>query len=152
LVRGELPWPLFLWGPAGVGKTSAALCLADYYGGLYFTVSELARTVIEAQQGRFSRKAEQGSVPVFEPDLWRWISSARLVILDEICSRSKASDHRYDCVFGVLDRRKAKPTVCIANVSAVGIDEIYDSRVVSRACCGTVFHLEDRDRRLEPRE
>jgi hypothetical protein len=39
LALGELPWPCFLHGPVGTGKTLAALCLLDHLveDGLYWT-------------------------------------------------------------------------------------------------------------------
>src|SRR5437868_6300640 len=40
LINGNEPWPLFLHGPAGTGKTAAALCLMDFAGGRYFTLPE----------------------------------------------------------------------------------------------------------------
>src|SRR5436309_2297801 len=37
LVSGEAPWPLFLHGDVGAGKSCAALCVLDHAGGDYLT-------------------------------------------------------------------------------------------------------------------
>ncbi len=48
-VSGETPWPLVLLGSAGVGKSCAALCLADRCAGAeYFTLPFLCRLLNEA--------------------------------------------------------------------------------------------------------
>src|SRR3990167_4114582 len=54
LLAGEKPWPLVLLGPAGTGKTCAALCLLDHAGGSYWTVGMLCDRLIQAQQGRLA--------------------------------------------------------------------------------------------------
>src|SRR5262249_18706175 len=49
-VEGREPWPLYLWGPTGTGKTSAALALLDHCG--------------------WGEGAYRGT---WTPDIWDWL-------------------------------------------------------------------------------
>lgn len=150
LVAGEAPWPLFVSAPAGVGKTCAALCLLDHAGGLYYTATGLASAVIEAQQGRLTWREEARNGTLFPEALWRWLAREPLVVLDELGSRDRVSDHHYECVKRLLDERHGKPLVVLSNLDLARVGQLYDDRVASRLAAGTVIRLEGRDRRLSP--
>lgn len=148
LVLGELPWPLFLYGPAGVGKTCAALCLLDHAGGEYLTAAGLAAQLIEAQQGRLSWSHEGRSGSLWPETLWgRW-QRAPLMVLDELGARERVSDHHYEAVQRMLDERLDSPLVCISNLDGEGIARVYDDRILSRLAAGTVVHFQGKDRRI----
>jgi hypothetical protein len=154
LVRGEAPWPLFLSGSIGTGKTCAGLCLVDHCDGEYFTVSSLCTLDIEAMKGILTWKCLTGVSPqagdglVGVERLWAWLASKKLIVLDELGCREKVTDHHYDCVKRMLDERLGRPLVLIANVPLDGIERLYDDRVASRMAAGTVVRLDGDDRRV----
>lgn len=145
LIHGNEPWPLTMHGPAGTGKTCAALCILDYSGGLYFTVPELLETLIECQQGRH---ADGVGDKIWPAKFWSYISAAPLVVLDEIGCREKVSDAHYEGVKRLLELRVGKPLVAISNLGMEEICRIYDERISSRLSAGTLIEMDGDDRRL----
>lgn len=153
LVTGESPWPLFLHGPAGSGKTCAGLCLLDHSCGLYYTASRLCDDYALSKGGKFYYVREGHSSAVCWPQsFWGMISFAGLVVLDEIGCRDRVTDHHYEAIQGVLDNRAFKPLVCISNHDLDALGRIYDDRITSRIARGTVIELQGRDRRLRCRQ
>lgn len=155
LVAGEAPWPLFLHGPAGTGKTCAALCVLDHCKGEYFTASSLCEWAIEAMKGTLTWKALTGESPQLGDGMttvdsfWRWIASRTLIVLDEVGCRGVVSDHHYDCVKRMLDVRFGKPLIVLSNGDLAALEHLYDDRISSRLCGGTVLKLSGKDRRLQ---
>ena len=97
LVTGRRPWPLFLHGPAGTGKTRAMLCLCDRVpAGLYSTVAELCERRIGAMRGELWYSGPNGA-RVWEGDIWRAWSAAPLVVLDELATRDDVSGFQFEC-------------------------------------------------------
>lgn len=144
--NGEAPWPVYLRGPAGTGKTCAALALADQvrYGAWYRQCRDFVddwRKVVLGQA-----VAELGYA-IYPADFWRRVESRPLAILDEIGDRCKVTDTHYDAVKGFLDRRHKRPTVVLGNLDAKQLAEVYDDRIASRVCAGTVIFLAGKDRR-----
>lgn len=148
VVCGESPWPLFLQGPAGCGKTCAALCLLDYAGGLYYTVPQLCADLIASQQGKLEF-GDWEPRKLWLPEFWLRIAKQKLVVLDEMGARGTVTDHHYEAVERMLDERWRLPLVCVSNLGADAVAKLYDDRVLSRLLCGTVVALEGKDRRLE---
>lgn len=146
LAKGELPWPLFLWGPPGTGKSCAALSLLDHAGGLYFTAALLGEDAVLVAKGELQYP---GSGHRITPKgFWREISETPLVVLDELGTRAKASEWQYEQVKRLLDAREGLPLVCVANHDLGELAQVYDDRVASRLAAGTVFLLGGEDRRL----
>src|SRR5262249_54749715 len=140
-VSGEWPWPLVLCGPAGTGKTCAALCLLDHAGGgFYYTAQGLCEEVIRAQQGRLFTPQTGRAVPPEE--LWRELGGCALVVLDELGARQAVSDFHYETVKRLLDEREGMPLVVISNLDPKQLLRVYDDRIVSRLAAGTVVRLE----------
>ena len=138
VATGRAPWPLYFFGPAGRGKTMAALCLLDrcWLPYKYYTCKSLRDLLIVAQQGECTTEHPYG---VKETEIWQWIKQANIVVLDELGVSEKVTDHHYDTVIGVLDAREFEPLVVISNVPPDGLKRIYDDRIWSRACCGTII-------------
>ena len=152
VTKGWDRWPLYFFGPPGRGKTMAALCLLDrcYLPYQYHTTKSLRDLIIIAQQGRETAEYPYG---IHENDVWRSIRQANIVVLDELGVSEKVSDHHYDAVVGVLDAREFKPLVIISNVTPDQLKRVYDDRVWSRACCGTLVDFSAYpDRRLAAKE
>lgn len=144
-------WPIFLHGPAGTGKTCAALCLLDLVQAgdflTYLTVSELAERLIDCQQERLE-------FPGFHADMispatfWDLIAARRLFVLDELGVRDKVSEFAYEATKRAIDARHGKPFVAISNIGLDDIAKVYDARVMSRLAAGTVIEISGDDRRL----
>jgi DNA replication protein DnaC len=146
-VEGRAKWPLVVFGPAGVGKTSAALCLLDHSSGFYYTASTLAEELIRAQQGLLLTPELRRQVSPTE--LWKEIREAQVCVLDELCAREKVSDHHYECVKRMIDERYGRPLVVCSNLKIDQIGLLYDDRVASRLAGGTVLTLDGKDRRSQ---
>jgi len=73
LVTGNEPWPLFLWGTPGTGKTCASLVMCDIVPGSYYlTAEDAADALINGKE-----------------IVWEVITERRLVVLDELGSRER---------------------------------------------------------------
>lgn len=148
-VKGDAPWPLFAFGPAGTGKTCAALCLLDHAGGEYYTVAAIHQRMIDAAFGRLSWSHEGRGGQLSLSQAWRQIETAPLIVLDELGCRDRVSDQLYETVKGVLDVRECKPLVVLSNLGLPEIERLFDDRIASRLAAGTVVQLVGKDRRVE---
>jgi len=148
LTGGEIPWPLYLFGEAGSGKTCAALCLIDYAGGQYFTVAELCATVIQSQQGKLPNLAPHGPEMVYPEHFWSRVRQEPLLVIDEIGSRERITDAQYEAVKRCIDERACRPLVVISNLHLSDIQKLYDGRIYSRLASGTCLELSGIDRRI----
>jgi predicted ATPase len=168
LVSGESPWPLYLWGPAGTGKTSAALCVLDHCGVQrkstarddtittdmlfgYTEVRSLTGLRISADKGGccpvFAHSEKYSAWPAII-DHWKKIPVA---VIDEIGVGGYAADFRLDSLLEVLNTRcsdPVKPLIVTSNVEPRQIEADYDDRVASRILAGTVYHVAGDDRRI----
>jgi hypothetical protein len=149
LCAGELPWPLFCHGPAGVGKTCAGLLLCDYAGGRYLTTYELAESLIRSQQGRLLWYQNGYGTTIHPEKFWEYLVKDAVVVLDELGARSNVSDFHYESVKRLIDCREGKPLVVLSNLNLDRIEKLYDDRVASRLSAGTVVKLLGEDRRLK---
>lgn len=173
LVTGRLPWPLYLWGPAGAGKTSAALVLLDHcvseftiqgewapdvcdWMRGFVDVRHIPRIKIGADKGRFCWSRNGHSGDVSWSLLTRQLRSLPLVVFDEIGVGREASDFRLDTLIEVLNLRAddpVRPFVVTSNLDPQDVERVvYDDRVASRILAGTVFKLDGADRRQPPSE
>lgn len=129
LARGELDWPLYLWGKTGAGKTCAVLCLMDRVpASAYFTLESLA------------------AKPSDDPHFWASLrTDYRLVVIDEIGARDWDRDRL--AIQRLADSRVYRPTIWVANHAPERLAEVYDDRTASRVLCGTIVHMVGPDRR-----
>jgi len=153
IVAGGGPWPLTLLGPIGCGKSCAALCIADYFQSLggdafYWTAGELGGLLAGARCGRL---AYPGGGPRSEGALFDDLGRYRVVIIDELGLRQQPTESEYAAVKGVLDIREARPTVLVSNLALGELEIVYDGRVISRLCAGTILRMDGGDRRLGKR-
>jgi len=151
LVRGDAPWPLFVHGAVGTGKSCAALCLLDHTSGHYHTALGLAELLARSQQGRYTEtELSSRETRVIWPELvWSWLSGTPLVVLDELGSRGHVTDHQYETVKRLIDCRHGKPLVCLSNLCLEELASLYDARVADRLAAGTKVHLTGPSRRLQ---
>lgn len=139
LVTGGAPWPLFLYGGVGVGKSCAVLALTDFIpGAVYLTAAEFVSRHTAAITGRG------------EKINWDRMTGKNcpLVVLDELGAREKVSDTGYEAIIRLLDARDNWPLVVVSNLDGDGIARIYDARIASRIMAGSQFELRGEDRRI----
>lgn len=143
---GEKPWPLYIHGPTGSGKTSIALCLADRVDGARFeSMPAMTADFGKLKAGKLYSETIEG---FFSMRTWsNFIGSWPLLILDEVGSAENPKDEQIEPLFMALDSREHCPLVCTSNLDPDDLDSLYGARVRSRACTGTVYHLIARDRR-----
>lgn len=137
LATGTQPWPLFLYGPVGAGKSLAALCLCDFTEtSAMMTVEELCRHIMAGD-------------PMRSETLDR-IERKDLLVLDELGTRQSVGDLEYMTIKNVLDTRHriGRSLIAISNHSPEVLTGIYDRRIVSRLTAGTIYHLQGDDRRV----
>lgn len=138
LVRGRAPWPLTLVGDAGAGKTCVSLCVLDRFGGMYRRFPDLCQELADAKCARLFNDA---GYKVGVCQVWDGWLNANLAVLDEIGCRGTASDHVYDVLLTALDSRQEMPLVCVTNLTVEEIANVFDDRIASRLCAGTVRKL-----------
>ena len=141
LLAAQEPWPLYLHGLQGRGKTLATMALCDAVAGSrYFTPSELMDTCA----------CNSHYLP--------WGATGRrypidLSVLDEVGadvgSGMRAEWHK-EMVRLFCDHREQyhhRVAVYVSNLPPELIREKYDDRVASRMLCGTLYELTGVDRR-----
>lgn len=141
VANARKPWPLFMWGPCGTGKSCAALRLLDHCGGLthYWTVQGLCEHLIACDKGQIDTGGVH-PVTVSRRAYWQELKDSQIVVLDELGTRRKEiSDHHLETVKRVLDIREGKPLIVISNLRVRDLAEFYGDRIPSRCAAGTIL-------------
>lgn len=128
LVSRRKPWPLYLWGSPGHGKTAAALALCDKVANARYWSLDLSLN---------------------DPP-WLY-GDVHLAVLDEVGSvrvSDKARLLEYTTTKRMFEWRLDRPTIYIGNQPLSQLQELFDGRMFSRLSSGTAFQLRDRDRRI----
>lgn len=149
-VRGRTPWPLFMHGGVGTGKTCAALFLCDYVAGraIFRDFGQLCSDHQDAKMSRLIWEGSYSQTLVRPGEYWDDWRHYALCVLDEIGARDSVSDHVYETLKMAVDTRYGMPLVLISNVGLKRLAELFDDRIASRCAGGTVVHLEGDDRRI----
>lgn len=166
LIGGHLPWPLYMWGESGLGKTSAALCILDHCGkdsnrgtcspeivewmAGFIDIRTIAGVRINCDKGKIWWASDERTETTSWSTLMKVIERQPVTVLDEIGVGREAADFKLDTLIEVLDRRAnrpVKPFIVTGNVPPSQIAEIYDDRVADRILCGTVAKMEGTTRR-----
>ena len=135
---GQAPWPLLLLGEEGAGKTCAALCVLDRYGGEYRTATEWSERLADA---RFGRLQSASGYPLSLSEVRNEWLGANLGVLDEIGYRANPSDAEAETLLWAIDRRVGRPLILISNRSLREIAAMYGGPVASRMGAGTIVTL-----------
>ncbi len=153
VLTGQAPWPLFIYGPVGSGKTCAALCMLDAVEGhgVFYDANELRELVHQASFGDLRDDDGVAARPrkVNVVEVWRGWWLARLAVLDDIGVKSSVSDFALSTIKRAIDHRNGRPLVITSNRTPTQIQEMYDDRVASRCVAGTVVKMPGGDRRVE---
>jgi DNA replication protein DnaC len=146
---GKEPWPIFLHGNAGVGKTVLTLALMECIGGEYEIFSDFCDYMIQVRNGDVYESNLYNRWKVFPNHVWQRIRRHTIYTLDEIGLRERTTDFQHETLKRILDIRDGMASIFISNISPEGLNTIYDDRIVSRMCCGTIIELKGKDRRME---
>lgn len=134
LCDGKLPWPLFIHGPTGAGKTVAGYCFRDITPGCaWCEVGKLIDQLLGRTYG-----------------WWEAAADRSCFIVDEVGGSDSVASVEYNALKRFLDIRERfrdRVAVYLSNHSPDRIRELYDDRTASRLLCGTIYHLNGPDRR-----
>lgn len=152
LLRGREPWPLFLHGASGLGKTFAALAVADWVVGAvaYTELGGFCEFLIRQMRGESSGR--HFDIPRYKywsrgfSDDWDAWRRCELAILDEL-GTTECKPFRYDTAKRMIDERNGQPLIIISNLDLEKISAVYDDRMASRCKAGTVVEIQGEDRR-----
>ncbi len=139
---GDAGWPLTIIGPAGTGKTCAALCMLDRVVGVQDGPTGGRRYITAADLVRKVNSYRRGEQPQAEESFWDHWQRSKIVTVDEIGAREKVSDAHYEILKMAIDLQQDQPAVFLSNLSIATLAEIYDDRIASRLQFGTVIDLE----------
>ena len=127
----ERPWPIYMYGKTGVGKTSAALAITDHVTRCWYTDIADMPPPWERHWGD-----------------WNQIRRCNLVVIDDIGQvGAEKTDFEYKQIAKVFRLRNYKPTIWVSNHEPKLIDELFDTRIWDRLCKGTIIHYDGVSRR-----
>lgn len=144
VVNARRPWPLYLYGEVGSGKTCAALAMVDQFGGWYIKLADMCDLLIAANKGHLAWSSGHQWTVV---DVWEIWGGAHLCVLDEVAARGAPSDFYRDTFQRCLDSRENKPLVVVGNCDLDTLSRVIDDRCASRLAFGTLVGLKG-DRRM----
>ena len=133
LAKGKAPWPLYLHGMAGTGKTRGCLAFLDH-------VPESRYVTVDQVVGETMSKNDYLT--------YKMLPEYQVVVVDEVGMRARSTEIDYQTVKKLADRREDQPMIWVSNASPAALVAAYDDRIASRLLCGTVFELCDQDRRM----
>jgi len=144
--NGESPWPLLITGGVGAGKTCAALCMLDRVpkSRKYIPATDFVDRAMQSAKSEL----EVGGYRVSENQWWSDWGGYNITCMDEIGTRDKVSDWQYDVFKKAIEKRHGKPSIWISNLSLKQLAIVYDDRIASRLCEGTVLNIQGPDRRV----
>jgi len=108
--------------------------------------------LIDADNGKLVEKVDQEIRRVSSQQLWRGMEKAKLVVIDELGARidkttGTASEHMYESIKELVDKRYAKPLVLLSNLTLSQISKVFDDRLADRIAQGTIVELKGKSRR-----
>jgi hypothetical protein len=146
---GVSGWPLFVYGPAGVGKTCASLYLGDRVMGSvnHIDFSSMCQEMADVKCERLFWHGTHADSKVNAEMYWdRW-AAWTLCVIDEVGVRDRITDHQYETLKTAIDKRCGSPLVIISNLNLGGLASLFDDRITSRISAGTVVRVNGTDRR-----
>lgn len=153
---GASPWPLFVFGGAGVGKSRFGMLVRDWYGGCYCDFADLLAEYVLIRRGLLVADdahfwPESGTYNINEGRWIQGLRTPRMFILDDIGRKSDTeAGTAVDLLTRFLDVRDGHPTVVISNHDIPKLAEVYeDDRVISRLSAGSACEVVGPDMRVQ---
>lgn len=141
LWEGRAKWPFLLWSKSpGTGKTCAGLAFADMI--MLSRCLRFEQFTAEVNDVKFGRE-QSWTVK----GLWHHLQRQRFVLVDDIGTRSKATDAQCDVIKGILDVRDGLPLMLTSNLPPEKLAHCYDARILDRLCMGVVIEASGGSRR-----
>lgn len=148
VVNARRPWPLYLHGEVGSGKTCAALVMVDQFGGWYIKLADMCDLLILANKDQLSHAGS--SYKRTAGDIWQDWGGSHLAVLDEVGTREHPSDFYREVFQKCIDLRENKPLVVVGNCDLDTLSRGIDDRSASRLSSGTLVEIKG-DRRVANR-
>jgi chromosomal replication initiation ATPase DnaA len=149
---GKSPWPLFLAGPVGSGKTRFVLLVCDWYGGRYITMTDLCEEYRKAKMGELREEARWTDTFISESRYRELIGAERVLIIDDIGQRLLSEHSRETLMMALTEREGPHPMILTSNLTLAELASPdganYDDRLVSRIGAGTVVNFDGPDLRV----
>jgi DNA replication protein DnaC len=144
-------WPIYLFGPAGRGKSCAACCVYLRWSGSarWFETHQIVADVLNCRsngRGYIVRTTAENSFDEWESTIVRKVQEAGLVCFDDVGMR-KPTDPAFEVFFGLVNLRRGRPTIFTGNLSGKELTAAYDARIASRILSGSVIQVGGDDRR-----
>lgn len=124
---------------AGRGKTYAAACLYINFKTTGF--------VLWCPASRVIRDLAKARVDGGEGSIRRSFQDAGFIVLDDVGTRAP-TEPQLDALRDLLEWRGGRPMVVTGNLDPKKLGEVYDDRIMSRLCAGTVIKVIGNDMRL----
>jgi len=133
-------WPIYLFGPAGVGKTCAAACVWRSWPRwpLWYETSEIINRIVRCRTSDDSDDSERG--------LTNKIRDTPLIVLNDFGIRAP-TEAAFEILIRIIDLRLGKPLIVTSNLEPEQLAKVFDDRVASRLLRGSVVHCVGDDRR-----
>ena len=149
ICKGLRPWPLFMYGDSGSGKSYIGSHAILRYGGWHINTNAMVEMMQQAMKGELYYESGYQRSRSEVMDAW---AQCNVGVLDEIGERKQVTESHYDLAKQVVDLRDRviKPTVYISNRDPEELVEIYGDPFVSRISRGTVIEINGDKRRGEP--
>lgn len=142
-------FPVYLWGEAGRGKTSAMA--AVYCGWPEHAIwLRLATFVSQIQECRRSGQivVPGGCNQIGESTLWRSrVESPSLLCVDDV-GLTSPTESQFGIIYELVDRRGQRPVIYTSNLSPSRLQQTYDGRIFSRMLRGVAVEVTGTDRRM----
>jgi DNA replication protein DnaC len=131
-------WPIYLYGPAGTGKTYAAQVIFMHWTSSlcgFWPAHQVVNDLVAAR------------VTGGEGKLKRTVIDYSLIVIDDIGTRNPTTA-QLDAIYSLLDWRTGQPLIVTGNLNPVQLSQILDDRITSRLCAGVTIECAGKDRRM----
>lgn len=149
-------WPLFIYGPAGRGKSCVASVIYRAWPATprenpvvwVSATAEIRRLTSAWFSGTTVVGIDEKGHAIYRGEEWivRRARDAALMVFDDIGVKTP-TDSQFEALLTLVDARAGKPTIYTSNLDPDVLVKIFDDRLVSRMCSGMTLKIAGPDRR-----